>query len=1098
MTLAPASVATAVAAATDWYKEAVIYQIHVKSFCDGNGDGIGDFPGLLSKLDYIAALGVDTLWLLPYYPSPRRDDGYDVADYFDVHPDYGTLEDLRRFLDAAHARGLRVIGDLVLNHTASTHPWFERARHAPRGSPEHEFYVWSDTDQAYAGTRIIFPDVEKSNWSWDAVAGRYYFHRFYAHQPDLNFDNPLVLEAMLDVLRFWLDMGLDGFRLDAVAYLAEREGTSNENLPETHAVLRRLRAEIEQHYPGRLLLAEANQWPEDMLEYFGRDDECQMAFHFPLMPRMYMAIAQEDRFPISDILRQTPPTPPLSQWAIFLRNHDELTLEMVTDAERDYLWDTYAADPRARLNLGIRRRLAPLMQRDRRRIELMSALLLTLPGTPVLYYGDEIGMGDNVHLGDRDGVRTPMQWSNDRNGGFSRADAQALVLPPIADPLYGYAAVNVEAQESDPHSLLHWNRRMLAVRRRYAALFGRGELRFLYPRNRKVLAFLREWQGASLLCVANFARTLQAVELDLAEFDGRVPVDVIGASALPGIGRAPYVLTLPPYGFITLELAGRERLPDWYAPEPEPLPELTTLVLRHGLAQDLEQAHRSRLQQELLPAWLARRNWQERPQMLQTGQIIAATPDAGDAVLVELDDGDGAGPLLPLAVAWEGRHPDRSAQSLALARVRRGAQVGHLTDGLAVRELLEAWRDAWAAQTRWRHGDSELRFTRESGVDEMPAPRGRELRAGNPAQGLQQVRLDASLAISIARTDSSALRGPLQIGRALRAVHFRSAAPLLGMAVRERDGEAQVFALAHEWPANQGDAQSWTLDFLRRSLHEYRATGTERQRQLVQACRPLAQLLGTRLAELHCALRPADAGADADAVPALDDAWLRRVLSDTLRGFRQQQAVLRSELALSPEALAAVARRIRSLDDSLAGVGAGAAQRVHGHLTLAQVLLISGDICFVDFADPEPALRADGSRLSCRLGDLAALLHAIDHVSAVVGAEFEATDAPADEFSRAFRVQAREALTAGYFLACPPDSELQTPRQRRHLLRLLQAWHAVRELNQVRRRESLHAAWTALLSALNLGPRNGVARATAPRPAENLPADPSSSDRRTP
>jgi maltose alpha-D-glucosyltransferase / alpha-amylase len=1057
--------ATPPAARRDWYKDAVIYQIHVKSFLDSDGDGIGDFAGLLSRLDYIVSLGVDTLWLLPYYPSPRRDDGYDVADYFNVHPDYGTLEDLRVFLDAAHARGLRVIGDLVLNHTASVHPWFERARRAPRGSPEHAFYVWSDSDQAYASTRIIFPDVEKSNWSWDAVAGQYYFHRFYSHQPDLNFDNPLVLQAMLEVLRFWLDLGLDGFRLDAVAYLCEQEGSSNENLPGTHAVLRRLRAELEAHYPDRLLLAEANQWPEDMLEYFGRDDECHMAFHFPLMPRMYMAIAQEDRFPISDILRQTPPTPPLSQWAIFLRNHDELTLEMVTDAERDYLWDTYAADPRARLNLGIRRRLAPLMQRDRRRIELMTALLLTLPGTPVLYYGDEIGMGDNVHLGDRDGVRTPMQWSSDRNGGFSRADAQQLVLPAITDPVYGYTVVNVEAQESDPHSLLHWTRRVLAVRRRYGGLFGRGELRFLYPRNRKVLAYLREWQGRSLLCVANLARTLQAVELDLAEFDGRVPIDVVGAAALPAVTRAAYVLTLPPYGFYTLELAGRSHLPDWYTPEPEPLPELRTLVLRQDLAAELSGTHAAALQQELLPAWLARRGWPTMDNSTLVN-IYAAAPQQHDTALLHLRSPAGDDRLLPLAVAWEGRDAQPAAQALALARVRQGARVGHLSDGLAVRELLEAWREAWASQTQWHLNGSRLHFALEPGVSALPAPRGREITPGPCEHGLQRTRLDASLAISVARGDLGLLQGPLQIARQLRARGYVHAAPLLGTAWLETAGTAQAFALAYEWPANQGDAQTWTLGFLRRSLHEYRATGAERRRQLVQSCRPLAQLLGTRLGGLHCALQDADSSA-----AQLDGSWLRGVLSDILRRFRQQQAGLRSALGLDAEVLAATARRIRSLDDSLSGAQAGLAQRVHGQLSLAHVLLVGGDICFVDFVDPDPALAGAAPGLGCRLADLAALLHAIDYASASVAVESDAGDDAALAFSQDFRAQAREALLAGYFHTCPNADEPHEPRLRRHLLRLLQAWHAVRELAGTRQPETLAAAWSALRSALNLSQR---------------------------
>ena len=477
-----------------WYKDAIIYQLHVKSFFDSNDDGIGDFPGLISKLDYIADLGVNTIWLLPFYPSPRLDDGYDISDYRDVHPDYGTLADFRHFIRAAHSRGIRVITELVINHTSDQHRWFQRARHAKPGSPWRNFYVWSDTDQKYAGTRIIFIDIERSNWTWDPVAGAYYWHRFYSHQPDLNFDNPQVLKAVLSVMRFWLQLGVDGLRLDAVPYLVEREGTNNENLPETHEILKRLRAEVDAAFPGRMLLAEVNQWPEDTKDYFGDGDECHMAFHFPLMPRMYMAIAREDRFPITDIMRQTPAIPESCQWAIFLRNHDELTLEMVTDSERDYLWQTYAADRRARLNLGIRRRLAPLLERDRRRIELMNSLLLSMPGTPVIYYGDEIGMGDNIHLGDRNGVRTPMQWSPDRNGGFSRADPAALVLPPIMDPLYGYGAVNVEAQTRDPHSILNWTRRMLAVRRRHPA-FGRGTLTFLYPKNRKILAYLREYAG---------------------------------------------------------------------------------------------------------------------------------------------------------------------------------------------------------------------------------------------------------------------------------------------------------------------------------------------------------------------------------------------------------------------------------------------------------------------------------------------------------------------------------------------------------------------------------------------------------------------------
>jgi maltose alpha-D-glucosyltransferase / alpha-amylase len=538
-----------------WYKDAIIYELHVKAFCDGNGDGMGDFPGLISKLDYLQELGVNTLWLLPFYPSPWRDDGYDIADYHDVHPAFGCMDDFRACIDAAHARGLRVITELVINHTSDQHPWFQAARRAPPGSSKRDYYVWSDSDTRLAGTRIIFSDTEKSNWAWDDVAQAYYWHRFFSHQPDLNYNSPHVFKAVMHAMRFWFDAGVDGMRLDAVPYLCVREGSSNENLPETHAVIKRMRAELDQHYHGRMFLAEANQWPEDVREYFGAGDECHMAYHFPLMPRMYMAIAQEDRHPIVEIMEQTPDIPDTCQWAVFLRNHDELTLEMVTDRERDYLYQTYASDPQARLNLGIRRRLAPLLENDRNRIELMNQLLMTLPGSPILYYGDEIGMGDNFQLGDRDGVRTPMQWNAGPNGGFSSAEAARLYLPAIDDPVYGFGAVNVEAQQRHPASLLQWTRKLIAMRKAQPAL-GRGTLRFLRPGNRKILAYLREYAGESILCVANLAQAAQAVELDLAAFKGRVPVELIGRSRFPPIGELPYLLTLGRHGFFVLSSGG--------------------------------------------------------------------------------------------------------------------------------------------------------------------------------------------------------------------------------------------------------------------------------------------------------------------------------------------------------------------------------------------------------------------------------------------------------------------------------------------------------------------------------------------------------------
>ncbi|MHA7838472.1 MAG: maltose alpha-D-glucosyltransferase, partial [bacterium] len=536
-----------------WYKDAILYELRVRSFQDGDGDGIGDFQGLKERLDYLQDLGVTALWLLPFCPSPLLDDGYDIADYRDVHPELGTLSDFKALLREAHRRNLRVITELVINHTSDQHPWFERARRAPPGSRWRDFYVWSDSAEEYSEARIIFQDFERSNWTWDPVAKAYYWHRFYSHQPDLNFDSPDVRRAVIRFLDFWLNLGVDGLRLDAIPYLFEREGTNCENLPETHEFLKSLRAHVDKRFQDRMLLAEANQWPEDAVAYFGDGDECHMSFHFPVMPRLFMSLQMEDRHPIIDILSQTPPIPESCQWAIFLRNHDELTLEMVTDEERDYMYRFYAHEKRARVNLGIRRRLAPLLGNDRRRIELMNALLFSLPGTPVLYYGDEIGMGDNFYLGDRDGVRTPMQWSPDRNAGFSKANPQQLYLPVVADPEYHYEAVNVENQQRNPHSLLHWTKRLIALAKSHAA-FGRGRIEFLHPENRKVLAFLRIHEGERILVVANLSRFVEYVELDLVDFAGEVPVELFSGRPFPRIGELPYLLSLSPHGFFWFQI----------------------------------------------------------------------------------------------------------------------------------------------------------------------------------------------------------------------------------------------------------------------------------------------------------------------------------------------------------------------------------------------------------------------------------------------------------------------------------------------------------------------------------------------------------------
>ena len=539
-----------------WFKRAVFYEIHIRGFFDGNDDGAGDFRGLSDKLDYLQWLGIDCIWLLPMYASPLRDGGYDIADFFTIHPDYGSVEDFRLFVESAHQRGIRVIADLVMNHTSTDHPWFQESRSSP-DSPKRDWYVWADEDTGYPETRVIFIDSEPSNWTWDPVAGQYYWHRFFWHQPDLNFDNPEVQEAMLNVLRFWLDLGIDGFRLDAVPYLYERDGTNGENLPETHDYLKRVRAEVDARYPDRVLLAEANQWPEDVVHYFGDGDECHMCFHFPVMPRMFMSLRREEAKPILEILDRTPAIPEAAQWGLFLRNHDELTLEMVTDEERDYMYVEYAKDPRMKLNLGIRRRLAPLLDNGRDEIELMHAILFSLPGAPVLYYGDEIGMGDNVYLGDRDGVRTPMQWTGDRNGGFSRADFAQLYLPPLMDPVYGFGAVNIEAQLRTPTSLLRWLHRFIALRKEHP-VFGVGTYEPLRPENPRIFAHVRRYEDDVVLCVHNLARSAQAVELDLGEFEGWVPEEMLGRSAFPRIGTLPYLLTLAPRGWFWFQLRKEE------------------------------------------------------------------------------------------------------------------------------------------------------------------------------------------------------------------------------------------------------------------------------------------------------------------------------------------------------------------------------------------------------------------------------------------------------------------------------------------------------------------------------------------------------------
>jgi maltose alpha-D-glucosyltransferase / alpha-amylase len=1017
-----------------WYKDAVIYQVHVKSFFDANGDGIGDFAGLIAKLDYIAALGVNTIWLLPFYPSPRRDDGYDIAEYRDVHPDYGALADVRRFITAAHKHRLRVITELVINHTSDQHPWFQRARAAKPGSAARNYYVWSDNDQAYDGTRIIFCDTEKSNWTWDPIANAFYWHRFYSHQPDLNFDNPQVLKAVLGVMRFWLDLGVDGLRLDAVPYLVEREGTSNENLPETHAILKTIRAELDRLYPDRLLLAEANMWPEDVQPYFGGDpqarsipgDECHMAFHFPLMPRMYMALAQEDRFPITDILRQTPEIPANCQWAIFLRNHDELTLEMVTDKERDYLWNYYASDRRARINLGIRRRLAPLVERDRRRIELLNTLLLSMPGTPVLYYGDEIGMGDNIHLGDRDGVRTPMQWSPDRNGGFSRANPASLVLPPIMDPVYGYEAVNVEAQSADRHSLLNWVRRMLEVRGQHRA-FGRGTLKLLYPNNRRVLAYLREYAqdgdelSETLLCVANVSRASQAVELDLSSFAGRIPVEMIGGASFPAIGQLPYLLTLQPYGFYWFVLAAvptpvRGTLPAL-------IPELRTLVLRAGVADLLKEPTLGVLEHETLPAYLGARRWYAAKQEKRLDTRIDVAVELGGTArpvllteIVTTTEHGSERYVLPFGFVAEDEVTSALPDQLALARVRKGNRVGLLTDGFALPDFVFRVIELIRQEGELAAGDGKLHFTPSTRFAEFDADNvldtSAEVRYLSVEQSNSSVVIGNRAMLKLIRRSQPGVHPEAEMGAYLTRANYANIAPMLGEVTRiDAHGTPHVLAVLQGFIHNQSDAWQWALDALGRDiadLADLPMVEAELEAQpdghaaapaealLDEALEEYAQWadnLGQRLGELHLTLaQPSDDEAFAPYPASATDTqqWAQAAQAQIRRALDALAAVTTDPEHYSATEMELVtqlsARRTQLLDTvvKLAHAGEGSlCMRIHGDLHLGQILIAQGDAFFVDFeGEPEKPLAQRRTRTS-PLRDVAGMLRSFEYVTAM-------------------------------------------------------------------------------------------------------------------
>ena len=996
-----------------WFKDAIIYQLHVKAFYDSNGDGIGDFRGLTEKLDYVKDLGVNTVWLLPFYPSPLKDDGYDIAAYSDVHPDYGTVAEFRTFLHEAHRRNLRVITELVINHTSDQHPWFQAARRAPAGSKKRNYYVWSDTDQKWPETRIIFTDTESSNWAWDPIAKAYYWHRFFSHQPDLNFDNPSVVKAVMRVMRFWLDMGVDGMRLDAIPYLIERDGTNNENLPETHRVLKQLRAELDRRYQNRFFLAEANQWPEDVHQYFGDGDECHMTYHFPLMPRMYMAIAQEDRHPIVEIMRQTPDIPANCQWAIFLRNHDELTLEMVTSKERDYMYQMYAAEPRARINLGIRRRLAPLMENDVDTTKLMNSLLLSMPGSPIVYYGDEIGMGDNVYLGDRNGVRTPMQWTPDRNAGFSQADPQRLYLPPIMDAAYGHQSVNVEAQLRKPSSLLNWMRRVLAVRKAHQA-FGRGTLSFLHPGNRKVLAYLREYAEESILCVANLARSAQAVELDLAAYKGRVPVELMGRTTFPRIGELPYLLTLAGHSFYWFGLSKVEAEPAWHE-ERLPREELPLLVLFDGwrsLFRDrvmpwrisLSEKVRAQLETEALPRFVTAQRWYaakgEPVRRVAIADHVEWNVQQASWLIalfgVEGTPAAAATYFLPLSLAWEDGNEEslRSMQPVSVARIRQQARVGIVGDAFADETFCRAMVQAIGANTELACEQGRIRF---SSTPAFAALADSELatlpvRAPGAQSSNTVVTLGQRLFLKGYRRLHPGINPEIEMGRFLTEVAgFTNTVPIAGVVeYTGKDAKTTTLAVLQGYVENQGDAWTYTVDYLKRFFDQYGTAGAapEPAAEAHGGYLALMHTLGRRTGELHRALasRTGNAAFDPEPIQQQDvAAWIgsaREEVSATFDLLKRRRDSLAAAAQADADLLLGRREQVLQRIETCAQNRTDAVMtRYHGDYHLGQVLLAQNDFVITDFEGEPARPLAERRRKHSPLRDVAGMLRSFNYAT---------------------------------------------------------------------------------------------------------------------
>jgi len=1008
--------------ATDplWYKDAVIYEIHVRAFADSNADGIGDFQGLISKLDYLQELGVTCLWLLPFFPSPLRDDGYDISNYTAVNPQYGTLDDFQQFLNEAHARNIQVMIELVINHSSDQHPWFQRARLAPKGSPDRNMYVWSDTDKLYEGVRIIFTDTEKSNWTWDDVAQQYYWHRFFSHQPDLNFDNPRVMEEVLNAMRFWMDMGVDGLRLDAIPYLVERDGTSCENVPETHVLIKHIRAVMDAEYENRLILAEANMWPADVRPYFGDGDECQMAFHFPLMPRIYMALRQEDRLPITDIMAQTPAIPDNCQWGLFLRNHDELTLEMVTDDERDYMNLAYAADTRMRINVGIRRRLAPLMDNNRRRIELLNSLLLSFPGTPILYYGDEIGMGDNIYLGDRNGVRTPMQWNADRNAGFSKAVPAKLYFPVIMDPVWGYQAINVEAQESDPSSLLHWTRNMIALRKLFQ-VFGRGTLEFLHPENRKILAYIRDYDrndtadttadersasgtSETILCVANLSRFSQPVSLDLTKYAGRQPVEMLGYVPFPEITTQPYPLTLAPYSFIWLELQPVAPRPVAPSVTQATSPEATPLTIATLLADPWLTRIES-----LLPNYIAQQRWfGGKSKTIRTARVVSSTPiDAQSVIaLVELSYTGDTKDLyqLPLALLPEKQTAGikEASPRAIIATLNQPGEPMVLFDATASptfrSTLLSLILNETPATT------TDLTSTQSTTLDPTQFTN-LTSRVGSAEQSNTSILYGDHAILKLFRRLSPGENPDVEIARFLTEVaHFPYIPAYLGDLHRSED--ATTIAFLQTFAANQGDGWSWTLDELARFYESVAgcpapsspiptpnyanpAPATEEITEHAALYLDAAHLIGQRTAEMHLALATDSPDPAFTPEPTTNEDLAQdreRIDEQTLAALTALEAALPNlpaDIAPIAAQLIAAKPQLNARAQSLAGDPTlyGARTRIHGDYHLGQLLRTGNGFLIVDFEGEPAKPLAARRRKQSPLRDVAGMLRSFSYAA---------------------------------------------------------------------------------------------------------------------